>query len=624
MALVRQNARSTPHFCCTWVAMAGPSALGGSRYVWSTLVPGRRLRLGVLVVCSFLGGAAEASSLLLLARIAFALVNPDAKVSASIGPVLSFDASVGTLITVAAVLVLIRFALQIVTLRIQTSLYGEVLEETRAGVVHGYLGASWAVQAEDRDGRLQQVAGEFANAVAGQMGAISGLLVAACSLAAMLGAALFANAVATLVVAVAGIGLIVVLRPLRKAVKRRSARNAMASMEFGTAVSEIASMAQEVHVFGVKQKVQDYVDHLSTRSRRAVERLQFLTGAIPAFYQAAALLIVVGAIGTVYMIGESRLASLGAVILIGVRALSYAQSLQQSVQALHMGAPYIEMVETERTRYDEAQTPQGDLRLDRIDALSFSNVSYAYDTRRFALSDIDFTAQRGEIIGIVGPSGAGKSTLVQLMLRLRRPIEGRILANGVDIEEFTLGDWTDRVVFVGQDPHLFRGSLADNIRFFRSDIDDADIERAARRAHLHDEVQRWPERYDTMVGERGRKLSGGQRQRLTIARALVGDPDVVVLDEPTSSLDVHSEAVIRETLVELAGQSLLFVIAHRLSTLDVCDRIMVIQDGRIRGFDEPKRLEEESAFYREALQLSGLRPARRDGGASGPGATLAN
>ena len=133
------------------------------------------------------------------------------------------------------------------------------------------------------------------------------------------------------------------------------------------------------------------------------------------------------------------------------------------------------------------------------------------------------------------------------------------------------------------------------------------MERAARLAHLHDDIAGFPEGYERQVGEHGGHLSGGQQQRLCIARALVEAPDVLILDEPTSALDVRSEHLIRSTLLGLRAQMTIIVIAHRLSTLDICDRIMVIQAGQLRGFDAPKRLEETSEFYREALRLSRLR-----------------
>ena len=137
--------------------------------------------------------------------------------------------------------------------------------------------------------------------------------------------------------------------------------------------------------------------------------------------------------------------------------------------------------------------------------------------------------------------------------------------------------WYDHVTFVPQDPRLFAGSVADNIRFFR-DVDQGDLERAAKLSHIHDEIMAWPKRYDTPVGERGGQLSGGQRQRLCIARALVEEPDVVVFDEPTSALDVS-----------------------------ICDRIMVILGGELQGFDNPATLEASNKFYAEALRLSGMR-----------------
>jgi ABC-type multidrug transport system fused ATPase/permease subunit len=224
-----------------------------------------------------------------------------------------------------------------------------------------------------------------------------------------------------------------------------------------------------------------------------------------------------------------------------------------------------------------------------------------------ALRGIDLRINEAEFVAIVGPSGSGKSTLVQLLLRLREPTEGTFVVDGTDARQFALDEWYRHVSFVPQEPRLFAGTVAENIRFFRDGVDQDAIERAARLANLHNDVVTWPDGYDTLVGERGGQISGGQRQRLCIARALVERPSMIVLDEPTSALDVHSEALIRETVGALGGTTTVFVIAHRLSTLAVCNRIMAVLDGVLEGFDEPARLEATNPFYRETLKLSGLR-----------------
>ncbi len=179
-------------------------------------------------------------------------------------------------------------------------------------------------------------------------------------------------------------------------------------------------------------------------------------------------------------------------------------------------------------------------------------------------------------------------------------------ANGRDARGLSIDDWYRRVAYVPQEDHLITGTVAENISFFR-DSGQADIERAARLAHIYDEIMVLPRGFESGVGERGGQLSGGQRQRICIARALLGAPDILVFDEPTSALDAHSESVLRETLESLSSRTMIFVIAHRVSTLRSCDRIMVLHGGQLQHFDDPNALEISNPFFREILRVSGLR-----------------
>ena len=210
--------------------------------------------------------------------------------------------------------------------------------------------------------------------------------------------------------------------------------------------------------------------------------------------------------------------------------------------------------------------------------------------------------EAGEAIGIVGPTGAGKSTLVQILLGLRDPTSGRYLVDGEPVQSISEPELARAFAYVSQEPRLLHATVAENIAFFR-DLDREVIERAARLAHIDEDVRSWPHGYETVIGQRVDAVSGGQRQRICLARALVGQPFVLVLDEPTSSVDAHSESLIQESLAALKGQLTLFVVAHRLSTLTHCDRVLVIVGGVIEAFAPMGVLREESAFYRRVSEL---------------------
>jgi ATP-binding cassette, subfamily B, bacterial len=227
----------------------------------------------------------------------------------------------------------------------------------------------------------------------------------------------------------------------------------------------------------------------------------------------------------------------------------------------------------------------------------FEHVSFAYDDR-VILDDISFTAAPGELVAIVGLTGAGKTTLVSLLPRFYEPTSGRVAVDGVDVREYDLRSLRERIALVPQEPVLFAGSIADNIRYGRLDASREDVETAARAAHVHAFVERLPHGYDSLVAEAGATLSGGERQRLGIARALLKDAPILVLDEPTSSLDAISEEIVFDALRRLRSGRTTLVIAHRLSTIRDASRILVLHDGRLIAQGTHDELIESNELYR--------------------------
>lgn len=213
-------------------------------------------------------------------------------------------------------------------------------------------------------------------------------------------------------------------------------------------------------------------------------------------------------------------------------------------------------------------------------AVTFEGVTFGYRSHEPVLEDISLDVTPGEMIGLVGHSGAGKSTLINLVMRLYDVDEGRILIDGIDIRDISQQDLRSQVGVVLQETFLFQGTILENIRYARPDASLDDVIRAARIANAHDFIVRFPDGYDTLVGERGQRLSGGERQRIAIARALLHDPRILILDEATSSVDTETEQQIQEALARLVKNRTTFAIAHRLSTLRNADRIMVIDKGR--------------------------------------------
>jgi ABC-type multidrug transport system fused ATPase/permease subunit len=245
--------------------------------------------------------------------------------------------------------------------------------------------------------------------------------------------------------------------------------------------------------------------------------------------------------------------------------------------------------------------------------ITFEHVGFGYDPQVPVLRAINFAISPGQMVGIVGPTGSGKSTVASLIPRFRDPDAGRITIDGVDIRDYKLRELRSQIGFVLQDTVLLRGTVRDNIAFGRPDATDDDIVAAAKLANAHEFITRMPKGYDSLIGDRGTTLSGGQRQRIGIARALIRDNPILILDEPTAALDAQSEQLVIEALERLMKGRTVITIAHRLSTLRNADNIIVIKDGVVAEDGTHQQLLHNNGIYAQMHHLQYQTPASTPG-----------
>jgi subfamily B ATP-binding cassette protein MsbA len=268
-------------------------------------------------------------------------------------------------------------------------------------------------------------------------------------------------------------------------------------------------------------------------------------------------------------------------------------------QALASGERIFEILDAKTT---VMEAPRPEILTRNIQEVVFEHVYFNYGDTPI-LKDIDIHVKRGEILAIVGSSGSGKTTLVNLIPRFYDPLRGRVLINGISVSEYSFTSLRDQIGIVWQETFLFNSTIRENISYGKSSASFEEIKRAAEAAYADDFIRLLPNGYDTVVGERGAALSGGERQRIAIARALLKDPPILILDEATSQLDTESEREVQKALDRLMEGRTVFVIAHRLSTVQRADRIIVLEEGQIVQDGKHDSLVSKSGRYKELYEL---------------------
>ncbi len=473
-------------------------------------------------------------------------------------------------------------------------------QRMRIAVAESFLLANWRLQSQESIGRLQSAVGvSVVRSGNGLIAVFKALTSGAAALFLLFSAFLLDWAAASALLVFITV-IFFVLRPVTRQAVRWVNENTRMNRVVASQIGESLSLARDYRVFDVIAPIRVVYRDLAKTHANIFRWTFFLRELTPALYQGLASLGLVGAIAILYLIQTSDIAPVVAVALLSVRSFTYGQQLQMFYHRFVESWPFVEDVKESVEAYSSARDSRGDASFERLDKLSFAEVGFEYAPGKPVLHQISFDLERGQSLGVIGPSGGGKSTITQLALGLFQPTSGAVLANETPVTDIAAGAWFDRVGYVPQEPQLIRGTIADNIRFYREAISDDLVKEAAKRASLMNDISGMPEGFQTDVGERGGRLSGGQRQRLIIARALVTSPDLLILDEPTSALDFETDTYIKQTISELSGEVALIVVAHRISSIEKCDRILVIKEGRIEEHATPDELSRSSDYFRSA------------------------
>lgn len=501
--------------------------------------------------------------------------------------------------------VLLRGVLQLLLTAIQQRMLYRYEQQTRCDLLDSFGAAEWSLQASMESTEVHSAIFTYLNQARSALQSLGNVAGYVVSFVSMIVGSVLVGGAWTLLIAAGTVFLARLLRPLLRASRSAGEDARGASRSFVGAMTETIGLARENRLFGVTGAIEERNRRASEQVADANRRMGTAAARQGVLYSTAVYLVAALGITLVSFANLEDPAPYIAVVLLLYRGLGYGQSLQSSYLTMVSSAPAVDWLRATRQRLKQYALPAGGTIFEPpLRSLEFLAVSYAYDEASPALSEISFRLSRGDSLGIVGPSGSGKSTLVQLMLRLLEPDGGSIEANGVGLSSVDPASWFGHVVFVPQEARLANMSVLDNVLWYRDSLSRQDAVEALRLAHVLDEVAQLPDGLDTTVGEDGGRLSGGQRQRICIARALAGAPDVLILDEPTSALDLISEEAIRQTLEALRGQLTIVVVAHRLSTLRICDRVMVLNHGTIEALASRSELEEDNEFYLKALELS--------------------
>ncbi len=488
---------------------------------------------------------------------------------------------------------LVKYTNGKVTAEYEATLRDDIFKKT--------LNSSWAYLLNQKSGFLERILMNDVSIATQIITIITTIILLGSSLIMYAIVSFNISANVTLLTMAFGAILFFVFKPLYYKIRKTTREMVSTEKTIAHYFSESILNSKAIKASGIDEQViekgQDYSDQLRDFRVKAA----FYKSVAGPFFEPLGLLFIIGLFIFYHNSPGFNFVSFAAVIYLVQKMFSFIESLQGNTQRVSEMMPNLQAVLDYRTNLVEnKEIAKGSSDFIFKKDIVFENVKFSYENFKNIIPDLSFTIKKGEMVGLIGSSGSGKTTIADLFLRLFKPEKGRIMLDGKDIETIDIEKWRKKIGYVSQDVFLLNDTIENNVRFFEKSISRKNIIKAIELANADSFVKKLPKGLNTLIGERGVKLSVGQRQRIALARVLAKNPEILILDEATSSLDNKSELLVQKAIENLKGKVTVLAIAHRLSTITDSDRLLILEKGKVLEEGKPEELlkDKDSHFYK--------------------------
>lgn len=578
------------------------------KFVWK-LFGQHKLQVGILTGLGILGGFLEAVGVnALIPLFSLAVKNqggPTDKISLMIQGFLGFlglEFSLRNLLIFIVLLFVFKAVVVFFSNYVSTKITANYRLKQRNSLFEKTILANWSFLLKQKVGHLEKILVEDAGTSASVLSFASASIILLTSLLMYVLVAFNISPVITLITLSFGGLVFLLFKPFIYRTRELARKTIILDKELAHHINENLIGIKNIKALGAEKaltkKSFNYFSQLKDLGIRAS-----LLAVIPSTLMEPLTIFFVSSVFafSYVFVADFKFISFIAVVYLIQKIFGYFETIQSLLRKMGEKLPNIQSAFNHEAEAEKNQEKfQGNSPFVFEKSLRFADISFAYEPQNPVLEKINFDILKNQMVGIIGPSGSGKTTIVDLILRLFDPVLGNILLDGKDITKIALAKWRSHIGYVPQDVFLLNDTIENNIRFYDSTISQQDIKDALQMANLADFVETLPNGLATITGERGLLLSGGQKQRIALARVLARKPDILILDEATSSLDNQSEIAVQKAIEGLKGKITVLIIAHRLSSVLGCDKIIVLEHGQVKEEGKPQDLlgDNKSYFYK--------------------------